>query len=361
MMIFIDSNILCANYYMQGTSFEIIKKVGTIVIGEVVFDEVMNKYREHLTDQLQKIQKDVDGINRLFPKDKAVLFPEINRDLACEQYKEFLEMFIIESGLSIPEDYPNELSHKEIVERELQRKKPFKSNGAGYRDYLVWRTALNTARSYSSEELHFITENTQDFSDTKNKAVLHPDLQQDLNKVGVAERFHYWPSIRAFIENYADKISKRIDQYGSVAFEIQNNNEGYQFPIQMYINNNIIGKNIDGYDVVYPGYDGILLSLEILSDYLIETLSELNETEYLLDISIDTIGKIRSFAPVTEIPALREYDFDITITSQDNEKFLLESTVGLHIRLRAIYDRVKNSITSIELDDLDDYNCPYCN
>ena len=40
MLIFIDSNILCSNYRMKGPSFEVVQRVGTIVLGQIVVDEV---------------------------------------------------------------------------------------------------------------------------------------------------------------------------------------------------------------------------------------------------------------------------------------------------------------------------------
>ena len=66
----------------------------------------------------------------------------------CDKYKDFLEMFIIESGMPVAEDYPK-VKHKDIVQRALHRKKPFKADGStGYRDYLVWLTCLEAARRF---------------------------------------------------------------------------------------------------------------------------------------------------------------------------------------------------------------------
>ena len=46
--------------------------------------------------------------------------------------KIFWKCFIIESGMMVAEDYP-EASQKDIVQRALQRKKPFKADGStGY-------------------------------------------------------------------------------------------------------------------------------------------------------------------------------------------------------------------------------------
>lgn len=48
MLLFLDSNIICSNYYMAGPSFEVAKRVGTIVLGQIVVDEVCNKIKRTL-------------------------------------------------------------------------------------------------------------------------------------------------------------------------------------------------------------------------------------------------------------------------------------------------------------------------
>lgn len=35
MLIFLDSNIICSNYYMGGLSFEVAQRVGTIVLDKL--------------------------------------------------------------------------------------------------------------------------------------------------------------------------------------------------------------------------------------------------------------------------------------------------------------------------------------
>ena len=50
MLIFLDSSILCSDFYMKNAYFCGIKKIGTIVLGQIVVDETVNKYREMLSD-----------------------------------------------------------------------------------------------------------------------------------------------------------------------------------------------------------------------------------------------------------------------------------------------------------------------
>jgi len=46
LLIVLDSNIICSNFYMEGPSFEVAQRVGTIVLGQIVVDEVCNKFKE---------------------------------------------------------------------------------------------------------------------------------------------------------------------------------------------------------------------------------------------------------------------------------------------------------------------------
>ena len=51
---------------------------------------------------------------------------------------------------------------------------------------------LEVARSYSSEEIHFISGNTRDFADENDKEKLHPDMLADLAEMNIPEtRFFY--------------------------------------------------------------------------------------------------------------------------------------------------------------------------
>ena len=40
MLIFLDSNIICADYKMKSPSFEVAQKVGTIVLGQIVKERI---------------------------------------------------------------------------------------------------------------------------------------------------------------------------------------------------------------------------------------------------------------------------------------------------------------------------------
>ena len=363
MMIFLDSSILCSNYYMKGPSFDIVQKVGTIVLGQIVMDEVCNKYQETLKEQYAKMRRSIEDVNKIasaiinVPDEKLV-------SEECKKYRDFLDMYIIESGMTVPEEYPS-ISHEKIVNRALQRKKPFKSDGSsGYRDYLVWETCLRLAEVYAYEDIHFISSNTRDFSDSNEREKLHPDLLDDLKERKISEnRFHYWTSLKSFIDNCAGIIAADIDKRESIISEIQHNVNGFIQPINQFIENKLVGLNINDQDILIPGINAVLIGFDDLSNFDIEDVSNLNEneSEYLLDIRIDGVGIVESNSDTQEIKEFEDILFDIEIINRHgNGKCTVRTLVGMKAHLRALYNKAKQHITSIELDYLDDYNCPYC-
>ena len=360
MQIFLDSNIICSNYFMKGPSFEVAQRVGTIVLGQIVVDEVCNKYKESLVEQVTKAKNAIQDLNKLLPE-SPVPWEETNVADKCSKYKDFLEMFIIESGMTVAEDYP-EAKHEDIVRRALQRKKPFKADGStGYRDYLVWLTCLETARSYANEEIHFITSNTRDFADTNDKEKLHPDLVSDLAEWKIPDtRFFYWNSLKSFIDKYAKPRFDIIEAREILVAEIEKNEAGFLTPVQEFVNCKVIGCSLTGYDVFVPGDNVILKEIESDVGPQIEEVSELDDNSLLIGITIDSIGVVTSTLSISNVKEIGEYGLDVEVVDKNNGICTLETTLGIQIQLRAVYNRSNKVITSIEIDDIDDYDCPYC-
>ena len=360
MLLFLDSNIICSNYYMTGPSFEVAKKVGTIVLGQIVVDEVCNKYKEDIEGQVTKVKNAIQDLNRLIPG-APITLNKIDSIKECEKYKDFLEMFIIENGMTVAESYPK-AEHEVIVQRALQRRKPFKADGStGYRDYLVWLTCLEAAKWYSSEEIHFISGNTRDFADSNDKAKLHPDLLADLAERNIsANRFYYWNSLKSFIDNYAKQKLDIIEAKEVLIAEIEENETGFRLPIQEFVDTKVVGRSLSKFDVLVPGTDEVLKTLETDIDLHIEEASEIDNDSLLLNIAIDCVGVVTSIINNSDIKDIEEYELDVEIVDEHEDICTIETTLGLQVQLKAVYSKNQKAVTLVEIDDIGDYNCPYC-
>ena len=58
--------------------------------------------------------------------------------------------------------------------------------------------------------------------------------------------------------------------------------------------------------------------------------------------------------------SFEEYDLDVEVVDRDNGACKLETTLGIQVKLRAVYSKNRKAVISVEIDDIDDYNCPYC-
>ncbi|GEM_PF-5101507 len=63
------------------------------------------------------------------------------------------------SILGIPE-----VSHEDLLRREFRHGKPFKPDGSGYRDALIWHSILEYAQEEEPGQIFFVTNNTTDFA-----------------------------------------------------------------------------------------------------------------------------------------------------------------------------------------------------
>jgi len=263
--------------------------------------------------------------------------------------------------MTVAEDYPD-IKHEIVVKRALQRKKPFKTDGStGYRDYLVWQTCLEVARRYASEEIHFITENTRDFADQNDREKLHPDLLADLIEMKIPEsRFFYWSSLRNFIDKYAKQKLEIIEAHEALVDEIEKNEIGFLVPVQDFVSSKVIGCSLTGFDVLVPGGSEVLKELSSDVGPQIEDISELDDDRLLLGITMDCIGVVTSVINSSDMKEIEEYEMDVEVVDKNGDICNLETTLGLQVQLRAVFSKSKKGITSIEVDDIDDYNCPYC-
>ena len=363
MLVFLDSSVLCTDYYMRGTYFELLKRASTIILSEVVIDEVKNKHYEMLVEQLQQINKDVSELNRLLFTPFKIETDDI---LLREQtaYVDFIEMFLIESGMTIAEPYPD-IEHRKIVQRALPRKKPFKGDGRnGYRDYLVWKSFLGMAQAFSSEIACFITLNRKDFSDEQDEKRLHPDLIAELKDLGIDDtRIQYWTSLKEFVDNIIKPQLAESEEREEFENSLLNDKDGFLNPLEAMIFENLNGFDVNHYDVLVPGESPCINTVDDISNIKITKVSTIFEDEYLLEINLDTICSIDSFLSKSELVAMRDYDLrDIQIINANwNEHYVsLETQIGLKIEIEVIYNTNKKAFSAFEISDVSDYNCLYC-
>lgn len=210
MRVFLDSNILIRENFFR-SSFSTLFLRATlflgigIVIPRIVMDEVEGNYPLRLIEKNKQFDKLRREINNLTEKD----IDGLNLVHETKRHKRRMRKLEKTENVEIL-PYPK-LSLRRIVKASYESRKPFKDNGEGYKDYVIWKSIVSYINSLDEDdELHFVTENVKDFCLKKDDAfVLHPDLHRQIEGNNDAIIVH--TSLRRFFEEVVKQKLKGIE------------------------------------------------------------------------------------------------------------------------------------------------------
>jgi hypothetical protein len=174
-----DTNIFVQDFRMTGNTFSVFisnyKAVADkVIVPKVVYQETINRYSMSVHNEIESTNKHIRKL--IGYVGEKLKYPNIK---ASDEYKKIYEAYFLEKLGSIDFDiyqYPD-VSHEKIAQKAIEKIKPFKSNGVGYCDTLIWETILEILNKEADCEVLFITNNKQDFLDDNE---LSKELKSDL-------------------------------------------------------------------------------------------------------------------------------------------------------------------------------------
>ncbi len=154
--------------------------------------------------QLSKLERDASMLRtQLFTRAPADAPRPLTEDQIVElvrDYRDELTGWFADAGSVLDEPH---VSHTEIVERILAKRRPFNESERGYRDALIWYSTLECA---AESDTILLTANTKDFASRgtgDDEHVLAEDLQAD-----VADR--QWPPTRVTLVASTSRLLARV-------------------------------------------------------------------------------------------------------------------------------------------------------
>lgn len=216
MKIFLDTNIFYNDWFMKNANFKYLfnyinNEGHSLILSKLVIQESDNIRNRELEETLSEIKKNIKKAQKL--NDSILKFDSTN--LGIEDYD-------LKSLIKLKTDYIeevnyNSISHDEVVQRALIKKKPFIEGEKGYRDTLIWLSLLKYLKENTiKEEVAFITHNTSDFFKINDKVVtFNQDLLEDINMMNLDSKMVPFTSLFDFINNNVDKNAHIIDYYKS--------------------------------------------------------------------------------------------------------------------------------------------------
>ncbi|WDF69717.1 PIN domain-containing protein [Sphingobacterium oryzagri] len=314
MLIYIDTNIFFGQWLLDSANFSyffnFIENEGhTLLLSEVVIDE---------TDQLRK---------REWESAKSSLMKNIKSlDILCGEKLELstkkewdhysLKSLIVDklepSNIHFV-SYDN-VPQKELVNRAILQKRPFREKEKGYRDSVIWLSLLNhLSINNVTEDVAFISANVNDFLNIEKKE-FHNDLLDDISEKEIKYKIVPFVSLSSFIDttfsverhmvadNEIDKVMDDIEERTIDVINAWTTEELKQHLTHQYPN---------------------IASLLTIEDHLFEIDEGLEDSEIL---NVQHIVDRTVFIDC-------EYDFricSITITLSKKEFDLLESELPVN-------------------------------
>lgn len=217
MRVVLDTNILVSDFMLQGTEFRTLFSESpglgyALCIPQVVVDETVNKFSEEM-ERLYKEARRLGVLGMIFPEVSATTIT--SAEAAREAYQTYLDRLLQREGMQIV-GYPS-VSHKDLVDRALARRKPFRgTDTGGYRDALIWQTVLELAEE---DDVCLITNNVKDFADQGGKE-LHQDLKADIGLRHLRE-VTLFDSAKRFNE---EMVYPRLKLLDDIKERLKNNN-----------------------------------------------------------------------------------------------------------------------------------------
>jgi len=310
-------------------------------IPQVVVDEIVNQYKEAAEEIMPSVKK----LDRLIGADINNL-AAAKLTSAVQDYGSWLTDRFTSDGCSI-EPYP-ETSHRDIVARDLSRRKPFERSGKGYRDYLIWLTVLSILQR--GESVAFVTANSADFGSQE----LHAHLLHDLEELGLqADQVLLLGSLGELQE----KVIKpsNLDEVRQATLEeirIQLESGDYHLALEAWLNDKSLDYVQDEYDARSLGldYDDTcwVVSVQSVTDLEVQGVSDLSDHEMLIEFSAELELEVELTLRYGDYFSLSE-DTEFSVTDWEDGSVTGSDTATVTATFALTYDVTTPGVSEAEL------------
>ena len=200
-----DSNMIISAGYGNSNMYQFLERLAKVLGYNIhmpapVIDEVTAKMEE----ELHKVVEDSKTATRKWERNlnKSIAFP-LN-GIEPKQESDALRCKLEAYDSVLP--YPD-VSHQELTERAIHRRKPFDSKGSGHRDALIWEAVLTLADKDDDQVV--LLSNDGAFND--GKGLLSSELKAELVQRGLEQsKVVLMPSIDEFVKSYIQPELKVI-------------------------------------------------------------------------------------------------------------------------------------------------------
>ena len=167
---FLDTTALHKAYQLRGANWDSIESAASLGVARVATSAInIRELERQASADADDVHRQLQDVARAFERFGSVLpVPLVPHDPLT--WRRELEARLAARGIELTS--PANPTHDAILERDLDRQLPFKPNGEGYRDTLIWLSFLEWASSLrlmEEDSLFFVSANSTQFAEGGKK------------------------------------------------------------------------------------------------------------------------------------------------------------------------------------------------
>ncbi|MFF2287308.1 PIN domain-containing protein [Peribacillus butanolivorans] len=303
-------------------------------MSEIVYKETKRHFEINITKSLEELKKTENQLQN-YQSGYFTKTWDVNEriDKMMKDFESYYEELQKEDLLCII-PCPNNIL-PELIDRAVNRIKPFKEKKSEFRDAATWLTYAKYTEENNLADCYFITENVSDFYDD-NKENLHPDLLKDSTKfkpfLTLVKLAQEDEKIKLYIEEKRVKEQEvnnwiednNIDENYVLGYFDESSYNGLYNEINHLCSDYLSSLNDYRSDGVYLEGEYILDSMDIeeIQDFNIEVIAEeiIVSGELVIEVSCTYQGAVKfdeyndlnvDFAPKFLVGLLQPFSFTL--------------------------------------------------
>lgn len=212
MNIFLDTSVLYKDPFWKSNFFgellEVVKEkeIG-LYMSSIVLRELGHNYKKIIEQEIVKLDKVNAQVNQYNIKVNSLT--DINLEDSLKAFDIFYNNLVAEKTIKTLE-YSNDML-PEIVNRAIERKKPFTENKTELKDTIIWLTYAEFVEKHKLKDCILLTANISDFCDIekakKDIFEIHSELRKD------TERFKVYKTPKDLIQGERGKLQSMSQRF----------------------------------------------------------------------------------------------------------------------------------------------------
>ena len=228
---------------------------------------------------------------------------------------------------------------KELVTKSYDGEKPFKENGDGHKDYLIWKSIVEYLQNQqAATPTYFLTNNKKDFcTDGAPPIALHPDLASQLPE---GQSVNVYLDVGSFFRELIAphlkglNINQIPDDLANRAIEL-------------------IESNLTDYSAF--GFEGVPIQNEALitfvdnAEIVDREIRSLGDDEVLVTFNCEFDAEISGFMEKSEYYS-GDHDVDVWDSDWNDWVMAVSTSARLPVRVSFTYSKSEGGITGSDVD-----------